>query len=182
LKRGRDPLRTRARPQRLGQEQPAHLNFDLWIVSGAIRDQRAQLGLDLGRVLFRDHAPIDAKGDLIRHHVRVDAALDQPDIERRRGDARRCGAYAREARAMRIERREDRVGGFEGVDPGRRHSRVRLPTRDRHLQMQTAVVCSDHRVGKAGGDRDVGPHQAFSEQPFRAEDSAGLLVIGEMQF
>ena len=82
---------------------------------------------------------------------------------------------------MRIERREDRVGGFEGVDPGRWHSRVRLAPRHRHLQMQTTIVCSDHCVGKAGPDRHVGPHQALIEQPFRTDASTGLLVIGEMQ-
>src|SRR5215471_4312767 len=82
---------------------------------------------------------------------------------------------------MRIERREDRVAGFEGVDPGGWHSRVRLPPRDRHLQMQTTVVCGDHRIRKAGRDRDVGPHQALIEQPFRTDASTGLLVIGEMQ-
>ena len=94
LKRGRDPLRTRARPQRLGQEQPAHLDFDLRTMSRASRDQRAQPALDLGRVLFRNHAPIEAKGNLIGYHVRVNAPLDQSNIERRRDDTRRGGAYA----------------------------------------------------------------------------------------
>ena len=59
---------------------------------------------------------------------------------------------------------------------------MRLLARDRHLEMQTAVMRGDHRIGKASPDHRVGPHQPLIEQPFRADDTAGFLVIGKVKF
>ena len=78
LNRGHDPIRARLRRQRLGQQKLAHRDLDLRIAPGRSRDQLAQLGFDFGRVLFRDHTTVDAKDDLIRDHVGVDAALINP--------------------------------------------------------------------------------------------------------
>ena len=99
----RNPLYARSRRERLSQQQTANLDFDLRIVFGGRRNQCTQLGLDLCRVLFRNNPPIDAKGHLIRNHIGVDAAFDQPDVQRRRHDAIRARAYARERGAMRIQ-------------------------------------------------------------------------------
>jgi hypothetical protein len=146
------------------------------------RDQLAQFGFDFGRVLFRNHATVDAKDDLIRHHVGVDPTLDQSDVQRRRDDARRGGAYARQHGPMRVERGENGVARFERVGAGLRRGGMRLLARDRHLEMQTAVMRGDRRIGKASRDHRVGPHQPLIEQPFRADDAAGFLVVGEMEF
>ena len=82
---------------------------------------------------------------------------------------------------MRIEREENAGGGFKRVDAGLRHGGMRLLARDRHLEMQAAVVCGDDGVGESGGDRGIGPGQPLVEQPFRADDAADLLVIGEVE-
>ena len=63
---------------------------NLRIAPGRNRDQFAQFGFDFGGVLLRNHATVDAKDDLIRDHVGVDAALDQSDVQRRRDDACRA--------------------------------------------------------------------------------------------
>ena len=179
---GRDPIRARLRRQRLGQQKLPHLDLDLRIVPGRSRDQLAQFGFDFGVVLLRNHATVDAKDYLIRDHVGVDAALDQSDVQRRRDDACRARAYARERRPMGIKRGENGIACFERVDAGLRHGGMRLLARNGHLEMQTAVMRGDHRIGKAGRDHRVGPHQPLIEQPFRADDTAGFLVIGEVKF
>ena len=74
--------------------------------AAAVVDQRAQLGLDLGRDLLRDHAAVEPERDPVGHDVGVDAALDQPDVERRRAMPGRrrtapCASAARWHRARR---------------------------------------------------------------------------------
>ena len=64
---------------------------------------------------------------------------------------------------------------------GLRRRRVRRLAVDRDLEVQHAVVGGDDRIGEAGGDAEVRLHDLLVEQPFRADQSAGFLVEGEVQ-
>ena len=59
---------------------------------------------------------------------------------------------------------------------------MRLPAFHRDFEMQHAVVRGDHRVGEARADREIGLADALVQQPFRPDEAAGLLVVGQMQF
>src|SRR6185295_20333464 len=96
-------------------------------------------------------------------------------------DAGRRGTYPREPGAMRIERGENAGGRLKRVDAGLRHGGMRLLAGDRHLEMQAAVVRGDDGIGEPGRDRRIGPGQLLVEQPFRADDAADLLVVGEVE-
>ena len=82
---------------------------------------------------------------------------------------------------MRIERGKNAVDRLQGVDAGLGHGRVRLLARDRHLQMQTAVVRGNDGVRESGRDRRIGLGQLLVEQPFRADNPSDLLVVGEVE-
>ena len=51
LDRRRDPLGARLRNQRRGQQHPPHRDLDARKWFGAVCDQLAQAGLDLGRAI-----------------------------------------------------------------------------------------------------------------------------------
>ena len=82
---------------------------------------------------------------------------------------------------MRIERDENAGGRLKRVDAGLRHGGMRLLAGNRHLEVQAAVVRGDDGIGEPGGDRGSGPGQLLVEQPFRADDAANLLVVGEVE-
>ena len=146
-----------------------------------LRDVRAQRRFHVGRILLGDDAPVQPERDAIRNDVRVDAAFDQADDERRMRDAGHARADRRVRRAERIEAGQDAVRGLQRVDAALRLGRVARTSAHVDFEMQAAVVRRRDRVGEARADREVGVRHALREQPRRAEGAADLLVVGEMQ-
>jgi hypothetical protein len=88
LQRRDETLGALHRLERLGEHDALRFDADALALAG-FHDERDQALLNLGGVLLRDHAPVEAEGDAIGHHIGVDAAGDQSDIELGRTDARR---------------------------------------------------------------------------------------------
>ena len=166
----RNPVGAGPRSERRGQQESVHIDLDPWMGLHGCRDQRAQLGLDACGMLLRDDPAIDPQDHLVRHHVGVDTALDQPDVQRRRNDARRARAQPRQSGPVGIEPAQDGIGRLQGIDAALRHGGMRLLAGDRDLEVQAAVVGGDDRICETCGDGRVGPGQALLEQPLRADD------------
>ena len=81
-----------------------------------------------------------------------------------------------------VERGEHAGRRLQRVGAAFRHRGMGLAALHRDFEMQHAVVRGDHRIGEAGADREIGLADLLVEQPFRADEAAGLLVIGQMQF
>jgi hypothetical protein len=82
---------------------------------------------------------------------------------------------------VRIQRREQPVGGLQRVHARLRIGGVRSQAVQRHFHLQAAVVGGDHLVAEAGRDQQVGLGEALVQQPARTEFTAKLLVVGEVQ-
>ena len=121
------------------------------------------------------------KATLIGDDVRVDAALDQSDVQGGMSDS----VGARIARLQRFARGVQRGKNLrrrgQRVDAAFRHRRMPLSAVHDHFQVQAAVVGRGHRVGEAGTDGEIGLAQALREQSARADLAADLLVAGQMQ-
>ena len=141
----------------------------LTVTPGHFARERAdiarQRGLDVRRRFFGNDAPIDAEPDVVRHHVGVDAAVDQADHQRRRADARRRRAHRGIRLAQRVEIRKDAVGGFERIDAFFGLRRMTGFAEHLDLDMQAAVVRRRDAVGKARRNRKVRAAYTLTQQP-----------------
>ncbi len=170
------------RGQRLGEQDTPDRDLGVGVERRRPGDHRAQLGLDRGRIFFRDHAPVEAEDDAIRHDVGVDPARDEANRHLRRADARNRGGPRLKPAAPAVEGAEDRIRRFERVDPGRGPGGMRRAAKDLDLEMQTAVVGVDDGVGEARADGEVRPRQPLLEKIARTDLAARLLVISDVQF
>src|SRR5205085_2792278 len=105
------------------------------------------------------------KHHLVRHHIGVDAAANETDVQRWRGNAGGAGAYLCKLRTMRVETGENGSRSFERIDPGLRHGGMRLLSRDRYVEVQATVMRGHHRIGKSCCNHSVGFCQLLFQEP-----------------
>jgi hypothetical protein len=163
------------------QQNARHVDADTRPLRAELTDLACQRRLDLRRRFLGNDAAIDAEPDVVRDHVGVDAAFDQPHHERRRADARRRRAHGCVRFAQRVEIRKNAIRGLQRVDPLVGLRCVTGFADDLDLDMQAAVVRRRDAVGKSGRYREVRAAYSLTQQPCRANRAAHFLVVGEMQ-
>ena len=164
-----------------GQQQALDVHRDARAGPGRVGNHLADGGFNLHRVFLGDHAPVQLEHHFARNDVGVSAPFDAAHIQIGVVDAGDLRPDGFVKHILCIQRVQNLHRALQRIDTAFGNGRVRLSAMDGDFHLQAAIVGGDHLIAEAGGNQQVGFGELVTQQPARAQLTAKLFVVGEMQ-